>query len=82
MKDFAKYNKKAVFSEIGEYCHLSGEHSFIEISQWANLEGFDININDKLGNRTIPITYGQYKLIKKLVKFLDKQENETTKTNN
>lgn len=65
--------RNSVFTELNPFCYLSGEHDFIEVTEWSNGEGFDINIHDKLGNRIISMTYGEYKALKKIIKFLNKE---------
>ncbi len=71
MKELEKYNRKAVFCNLKEYDFNCKEHSYIEITEWKNGEGIDINAYN-YSDRTISISYGEFKLIKKLVKQLDK----------
>ena len=66
-----KYKRKAVFCNLKEYDFSCKEHSYIEITEWKNGEGIDINACNYT-DRTISISYGEFKLIKKLVKELDK----------
>jgi hypothetical protein len=63
-------NRKAIFTELKEYCYLAGEHDFIGVTEWTNGEGFDINISSKLGSTLFQITYGEFKALKKLIKTL------------
>jgi len=65
------YDRKAVFSELKEYCIMAKDHDFIEITEWRNGEGFDINVSSSLGNQIISLTEGEFKLIKKMVKQLN-----------
>jgi hypothetical protein len=66
-----KYKRKAVFCNLKEYDFSCKEHSYIEITEWNNGEGIDINANN-YSDRTISISWGEFKLIKKLVKELNK----------
>ena len=66
-----KYERKSIFSELKEYCHLAKKGDFIEITEWKNGEGYDIHIYSG-GASTFPITDGQFKAIKKLIKKLNK----------
>lgn len=52
---------------LKKYDHLAKDSDFIEVTEWANGEGWDICLNDKL----ISLTYGQLEAIKYLVKTLD-----------
>jgi hypothetical protein len=65
-------NRKAIFTELKEYCYLAGEHDFIEVTEWTNGEGFDINISNKLSTTIFPLTHGEFKALKKLIKTLSK----------
>ena len=70
-KEIDIYNKKTIFSELKDYCYFASEHDYIEISEWKNGDGFDIEI---CGNQiqVFRLTYGEFTLIKKLIKILDK----------
>lgn len=65
-----KYTRKAVFSYLKKYDHLADEHDYIEITEWKNGEGFDVEIIGKLSTR-FQLTWGEFEALKKLVKKLD-----------
>ena len=71
MKDLETYKRKAVFCNLKDYDFASKEHSYIEITEWNNAEGIDINAYNYT-DRTISLSYGEFKLIKKLIKHLEK----------
>jgi hypothetical protein len=71
MKELEKYKRNAVFCSLKEYDISAKEHSYIEITEWKNGEGIDINAYN-YSDRTISLSYGEFKLIKKLVKQLEK----------
>ena len=61
-----------MFSEITEeYCHHAKPNDYIEVTEWHNGEGFDVNVCTNRGSQSIPFTYGEWKLLKKMVKALD-----------
>ena len=64
--------RDSVLENIGEYCHLSKEFDHVEVSEWVNGEGIDIQVQSE-GLHFISMTYGQFKLAKKMVKFLNKR---------
>lgn len=68
--------RRAVMAPLESYCHLScGRHDdFVEVTEWSNGEGFDVNLNDAGGMQSMSMTYGQLKAIRKLVKALEKGE--------
>ena len=65
-----KYNRKAVFSYLKKYDYLAGEHDFIEITEWNNGEGFDVEITGKLTTR-FQLTWGEFKALKKLINKIE-----------
>ena len=71
-QQFKVASRKSIFSEIGQYCYLSKEHDYIEVTEWTNRDGFDVDLSS-LGSQKMSITWGQFKLIKKLVKQLEKE---------
>jgi hypothetical protein len=61
------YNKKTVYDNLNKYCPLSKKDSYIEISEWNNGEGYDIDLN---GEKRISITFGELDAINYLTKVL------------
>jgi hypothetical protein len=75
--EFSKRN--TVFASLESFCVMAKEDDFIEVTQWTNYEGFDVNISDRSGNKTFSLTDGEFRALKKLVKFLDKKIDEEWK---
>ena len=64
-------NKRSIVDNLTKYDHLENDDSaFIELTEWANGEGFDISINDKI----ISLTNGQIEAIMHLKNVLDYQK--------
>jgi hypothetical protein len=63
-------NRKSISDDLHKYDYLAKEHSFIEVTEWANGEGWDITIDD----RVISLTYGQLDAIKYLTLALQYQK--------
>lgn len=63
------YTRKTVFDELKKYDSWADEHDYIEITEWKNSEGFDVDIVGKLSTR-FQLTWGEYSALKKLVKKL------------
>lgn len=73
MNKFEEYKRNSIFSDnLKKYCPFSEPTDYIEITEWSNSEGIDINISSKLGNRYLELSWGEYKLLKKLIKQLQK----------
>lgn len=66
-----RYERKSVMTELKKFCVISKEHDFMEITEWANGEGFDVNTSDKSFN----LTFGEFKALKKLVKALTHEKD-------
>jgi len=60
--------RKSIFADLNEFCVLSKEHDFIEITEWTNGDGYDITINERL----FMFSHGQLDAIRILVKQLNK----------
>ena len=70
-KEKKEYNiktRRAVSASLRDFDYLAKEHDFIEVTEWTNLDGFDITINEKV----MSFTHGELDAIKKLVKLLNK----------
>ena len=67
-----KYKRNATFQELQEYCNFSGKDDYIELTEWHNGEGFDVDISSKFENKQFRLTWGEFEAIKTLsVVFLD-----------
>lgn len=62
--------RKSINDNLRKYDHLAKEHSFIEITEWGNGEGWDIAMDDKM----ISLTYGQLNAIQYLTLALQYQK--------
>ena len=61
-------DRKSINTDLNNFCYLQKPHSFIEVTEWSNGDGFDITINDKITS----FTRGELDAIKALVKKLNK----------
>ncbi len=66
------YMKQAIFASLSGHCPFADDDGFIEITEWKNGEGFDIEIQSKIHSR-VQMTFGEFELICKLVKLLDEK---------
>ena len=68
-----KNMRKSINDDLSKYDYLvnKDEHSFIEVTEWANGEGFDITIETKNKSRLISLTAGELEAINYLTKSLD-----------
>jgi hypothetical protein len=63
------YNRKTGFSELSEYCHLAGKDSFMEVTEWKNMEGYDIHIARNYSVDKFSLTLGEYELLQVLMNY-------------
>lgn len=61
--------RRAVFAELKDYCMHSGDHDYMEVTEWSNGEGFDINIDRKRGMERFSLTYGEWELLQVLMNW-------------
>ncbi len=67
-KKIEDYNRKSLFALTNDWDILSSEHDYLEVTEWHNGEGVDVNIYSKEGTQMFSMTFGQYKLFKKMMK--------------
>lgn len=73
-------NRKAVFASLEDWCIFSigKPHDLVEVTEWSNGEGYDVQICDSQRTDTFSVTWGQFQLIKKLIKHLDEDTFNST----
>lgn len=65
-----KVNKRrAVFAELKDYCHMSVENDFMEVTEWSNGEGYDIQIDSKQDTQKFSLTHGEWELLQVLMNW-------------
>ena len=62
--------RKSISDNLHKYDYLAKDNSFVEVTEWANGEGWDITFDDKI----ISLTYGQLDAIKYLTSTLQYQK--------
>lgn len=63
--------RRALFSELDEYCYLSEEGSYVEVTEWSNGEGFDAIVSSKTECH-ISLTWGEFDLLCHMARKLEK----------
>jgi hypothetical protein len=66
-----QYKRKSIFSELKGFCSFATKDEFMEVTEWKNMEGFDVVIHSVDGNFRFKMTHGEFGLLKKLIKKLD-----------
>ena len=63
--------RKSINDSLKKYCVYAKDDNYIEITEWTNGEGWDINISDE---KRISLTFGELEAINYLVKTLEFKE--------
>ena len=61
--------RRAVFSELKKYCHMSSDNDYMEVTEWSNGEGYDICIDRKDGGEKFSLSYGEVELLMVLLNY-------------
>ena len=61
--------RRAVFSELKDYCMHSGDHDYIEVTEWSNGEGYDICIDRRRVGEKFSLSYGEWELLQVLINY-------------
>ena len=69
-KTMKTYKRQAVFADLTDYDPLAEEHHFIEVTQWHNGEGFDVEVQseDLFG---FQLTWLQFEALKAVIAKLE-----------
>jgi hypothetical protein len=62
-------NRRAVFAELKGYCMHSGDHDYMEVTEWTNGEGYDIIIERKRGFERFSLSHGEFDLLQVLMNW-------------
>lgn len=72
--EFSK--RKSAFSQLKNYCHLAGEHDYVEVTEWSNDEGYDVVVSSKHGEQRFSLTHGEIDLLQVLLKVQHSDDGE------
>jgi len=61
--------RRAVFSGLKDYCMHSGDHDYMEVTEWSNGEGYDICIDRRRGGEKFSLSYGEWELLQVLINY-------------
>ena len=64
------YKRRAIFAKLKPHCTFARDNDFIEVTEWYNGEGVTVNI-ESLNAQTFNLTWGEFDVIKKIMKKLN-----------
>ena len=62
------YKLQAKFTKLKGYCAFAKSEDYMELVEWHNGEGFDLNIN---GDKVYSFTWGQFEALQALAAYKD-----------
>lgn len=66
-----KYKRKSIVTDLKPFCVFADKNDYVEVCEWINGEGFDVEVSGKLHQR-FQMTYGEFEALKKVVKKMMK----------
>lgn len=51
--------RPTVYEDLKVFSVFADDHDYIEVTEWTNGEGIDVNIEDKSGSRKISLLYDE-----------------------
>jgi hypothetical protein len=69
-----EYQRDSLFAELNQFCTFSiGKNGdYIEVTEWANGEGMDIDIETSQRQR-FQLSWGQYEAMKHLISIIEQK---------
>lgn len=72
-----KFNsRRSVWDDLSKYTYSKDEDSFIEVTEWTNGEGFDINMYEKGREQFMALSRGEIEAINHLIGMIDHEYKE------
>lgn len=69
MSKIVSQKRNSNFCELQDYCYLAQDHDYMEVTEWATGEGFDVSISTKRGEQLFTLTHGEFDLLQVLIKY-------------
>ena len=57
MEELEISQKKCVYDKLNKYTYSNSENDFIEVTEWTNGEGYDIQITTEHGEKQISLSF-------------------------
>lgn len=62
-----EYKRSAKFTVLSHFDPFAKPDHFMEITEWYNGEGVDVNLNSALGEQRFSLTWGEWDALKALI---------------
>ena len=60
----SQYQRNARFNCLAKYDHFAKPDDFIEVTEWYNGEGFDVQLSTSAGEQRMSFSWGEYQALK------------------
>ena len=67
MESITESTRTAKMVDLRQFDTFAEKDSFMEVTEWSNAEGFDIQIDSKTGKQQFSLTYGEFKALTVLI---------------
>jgi hypothetical protein len=68
-------NRKAVHASLEDFCVFSDNVDYLEVTEWTNGGGYDINIYYRKNQLNFKLTSGQFDALKKCIEVIENENN-------
>lgn len=78
MSKIQTYKRKSAAADLKDFCIFcmgpenKGKGYYIEVTEWHNGEGFDVDIENRQGLQKLRFTWGEWDAMKKCIKEINK----------
>jgi hypothetical protein len=59
-----EYKRNARFNYLADYDYFAKPDDFIEVTEWYNGEGFDVQLSTSAGEQRMSFSWGEYSALK------------------
>jgi len=59
-----EYKRNARWSSLADHDFLAKPDDFIEVTEWYNCEGFDVQLSTSAGEQRMSFSWGEYAALK------------------
>ena len=67
MESITESTRPAKMVNLRQFDAFADKECFMEVTEWSNAEGFDIQIDSKTGKQQFALTYGEFKALTVLI---------------
>ena len=66
--EIKEYTRKSLMVDLKDFCVFAKKDHHIEVTEWSNLEGFDVVILSSSGEKSFSLTDGEFEALQFLIK--------------